>query len=186
LEAFNEGFASTRTGEIEDDLKLDKWLNLDRVFRPFPLVFRPTQEGTKADSGGDGALEIVDRYRGQARTELAAEVQRRPEAARIELHKVATATAAVSPKPETEPKGGNEAGGGDGAPRAHEEWSIPMPLADLANRLDNMEYRKAKAFLMQYKLRGAGNRQSWQIRLDLMPPNLRQKIEQKQQKSRRQ
>jgi hypothetical protein len=64
---------------------------------------------------------------------------------------------------------------------AGEEWSIPTTLGKLASRL-NMGEAKAKTFLKRYHLEIVdGNRQSWHLRLDLMDPNLRDKIEGKLQ-----
>lgn len=60
-----------------------------------------------------------------------------------------------------------------------EEWSVPMPLTELANRLNNISPRKARTILKPYGLKPAGNRQSWTVRLDTMPGNIRHQIEAK-------
>ena len=58
------------------------------------------------------------------------------------------------------------------------DWSQPMSLADLANRLDNITPKKAKTLLKPYGLRHEppGNRQSWTVRLDMMPGDMREKL----------
>jgi hypothetical protein len=58
------------------------------------------------------------------------------------------------------------------------DWLIPMPLAEMANRLGNIGTKKVKALLKPYGLKKhAGNRQLWTVRLDAMPQNQRKKLE---------
>jgi hypothetical protein len=61
---------------------------------------------------------------------------------------------------------------------AKEQWLIPTTLADLANRLGNIGTKKARTILKPYGLKACGNRQSFSVRLDGMPTNIRTKLEQ--------
>lgn len=65
---------------------------------------------------------------------------------------------------------------GDGRAAA-QRWLRPMSLADLANRLGNITTDKARTILKEYGLKNAGNRQTWTVRLDTMPANLRARLE---------
>lgn len=56
------------------------------------------------------------------------------------------------------------------------EWLIETSLADIANRLGNIDPRSAKKMLMVYGLKRGGNRQRWTVRLDGMPKNFRDKL----------
>lgn len=56
------------------------------------------------------------------------------------------------------------------------EWHPGFSLADAANRLGNVGRGKAKTILTPYGLRQSGNRQTWTVRLDAMPKNLRDKL----------
>lgn len=62
-----------------------------------------------------------------------------------------------------------------------EEWSRPMPLRDLADRVlkDPTKHRKLKALYEPDRLKQIGGKgsQSWQIRLDGLPANIRKEIE---------
>lgn len=56
------------------------------------------------------------------------------------------------------------------------EWLMPpMSLAEMANRVGNSDTRKIKALLTPHGLQKypASNRQSWTVRIDLMPQTLR-------------
>jgi hypothetical protein len=57
------------------------------------------------------------------------------------------------------------------------EWSHPMTLKELATKLGNLTIDKARPTLKRYGLRKAGGRQSWEVRLDTMPRNVRAKFE---------
>lgn len=58
-----------------------------------------------------------------------------------------------------------------------EVWLFPpLPLADIANRLGNITTRKAKGLLTLYGLKNNGNRQLWTVRLDQMPPDIRERL----------
>lgn len=59
------------------------------------------------------------------------------------------------------------------------EWLMPpRSLTDIANRMKNIPTRKARTILKQYGLRNfpPDNRQSWTVRIDLMPTELRNMI----------
>lgn len=62
-----------------------------------------------------------------------------------------------------------------------EEWSRPMPLRDLADRVlkDPTKHRKLRALYEPDRLKQIGGKgsQSWQIRLDGLPANIRKEIE---------
>ncbi|MFH1418771.1 MAG: hypothetical protein ABII12_10875 [Planctomycetota bacterium] len=58
MEAFNQGSSPTKTGEIEDDLKLDEWLTRNRVGYSFPLVFRLTEGALASDE--DSTVKSAD------------------------------------------------------------------------------------------------------------------------------
>jgi len=57
------------------------------------------------------------------------------------------------------------------------EWSNPMTKLAMMSRVGIYGYKKFNTFIKQYKLRQAGNRQLWQIRLDGMDINTRRKFE---------
>jgi hypothetical protein len=62
--------------------------------------------------------------------------------------------------------------------QSSEHWLPATSLADLANRLGNVGIKKVKTMMKPYQLRMVGNRQSWTVRLDDMPANIRAKLEQ--------
>jgi hypothetical protein len=57
------------------------------------------------------------------------------------------------------------------------EWSNPMTKSAMMSRINIDGYKKFNTFAKQYGLQKAGNRQLWQIRLDKMDKNTRQKFE---------
>ena len=57
------------------------------------------------------------------------------------------------------------------------EWSNPMTKSTMMSKVNIDGYKKFNTFAKQYGLRKAGNRQLWQIRLDRMDKNTRQKFE---------
>jgi len=57
------------------------------------------------------------------------------------------------------------------------EWSNPMTKSTMMSKVNTYGYKKFNTFAKQYGLRQAGNRQLWQIRLDGMDRNTRQKFE---------
>ena len=57
------------------------------------------------------------------------------------------------------------------------EWSNPMTKSAMMSRVNIDGYKKFNTFAKQYGLQKAGNRQLWQIRLDKMDKNTRQKFE---------
>lgn len=57
------------------------------------------------------------------------------------------------------------------------EWSNPMTKSAMMSKVKIYGYKKFNTFAKQYGLRQAGNRQLWQIRLDGMDRNTRQKFE---------
>ena len=57
------------------------------------------------------------------------------------------------------------------------EWSNPMTKSDMMIRLHINGYKKFNTFAKVYGLYKVGNRQLWQIRLDGMDKNTRQKLE---------
>jgi hypothetical protein len=57
------------------------------------------------------------------------------------------------------------------------EWSNPMTKTKMMKTLHIAGYSKFATFAKQYGLRQAGNRQLWQIRLDDIDKNTRQKFE---------
>ena len=57
------------------------------------------------------------------------------------------------------------------------EWSNPMTKSTMMSKVNIDGYKKFNTFAKQHGLRKAGNRQLWQIRLDRMDKNTRQKFE---------
>jgi hypothetical protein len=57
------------------------------------------------------------------------------------------------------------------------EWSKPMGKSKMMNSLGMSSYKKFNAFAMKYGIREAGNRQTFQIRLDGMDKATRNKLE---------
>jgi len=60
---------------------------------------------------------------------------------------------------------------------SREEWLHPTSLVDMANRLGNVGVRKIRTMLKPYELKSAGNRQTWTVRIDTMPKNMREALE---------
>lgn len=57
------------------------------------------------------------------------------------------------------------------------EWSNPMTKSTMMSKIGIDGYKKFNTFAKQHGLQQAGNRQLWQIRLDRMDKNTRQKFE---------
>ena len=87
---------------------------------------------------------------------------------RAKLTKAVNETPAPT-EPEHVPK---RSGGGPGI-----EYSVPMSLADMANRLDNMDSRKFKTLAENNWGLERRTRKTWVVRLDMMDANTRRKVE---------
>jgi hypothetical protein len=68
-----------------------------------------------------------------------------------------------------------------GAVSMDEEWSRPMPLTDIADRIlkDPKKHRKLRGLYAPDRLKQIGGKssKSWQIRLDGLPANIRKELE---------